>query len=69
MTLEQEQSQYEDDLLAQYKVAPSARKQSEDSEEEDAKFAKPTALAPNSGKAAAPPPPEQASENSTMSRY
>ncbi len=68
LTLDQEQSQYEDDLLAQYRVAPPARKPSEESEDDDAKFAKPTSHAPSSAKAAPPPPPEQASEDSTMSR-
>ena len=70
LTLDQEQSQYEDDLLAQYRVAPpAARKPSEESEEDDAKFVKPTtSLAPSSSKAAIPPPAEQASEDSTMSR-
>ena len=56
LTLEEEQSQYEDDLLAQYRVVAEPPKSSKDDDE--AKFAKPDAKAP-----------EPASNDGTMYRY
>ena len=62
LTLDEEQSQYEDDLLAQYKVVAEPPKNDENKKssenDDEAKFAKPNAKAP-----------EPASNDGTMYRY
>jgi hypothetical protein len=60
LTLEDEQSQYEDDLMAQYRVVGEPSKDSKNDEE--AKFAKPADL-PTNAKA-----PENASDDASMNR-